>query len=194
MSEVISRRPLTEFFRDLIQNAAQTQEVDLSEGAEHYLVRLLEHFARPSPDWNRRPLALEFLESFGVAESQRAGKLRQVGDTALFLSGIFMEYLENRIVSADYYISLGSSAYAHLATTSNGPAARTRRLFGEMADHFPELVRVLTDVSFETVFRGDRQTVRTYTRWLHTRSSRDAKWLMRRGVLPVAPSADHLWH
>ncbi len=193
MSDVVTRRPLTDFFRDLIRDAARNQEVSLSEGAEHYLVRLMESFAHPDPGWNRRPLALEFLESFGVGDDERAGKLRRVGDTSLFLSGVFMEYLERQMVSADYYISLGSSAYAHLASAPSGSMARTRSLFSEMAERFPELVRVLTDVSFERIFRSERQTVRAYTRWLHTGSQRDQRWLMRRGVLPLRPGSDHLW-
>lgn len=194
MSEVVSRRPLTDFFRELVHDAAQSQEVELSEGAEHYLVRLLERFARPEPGWNRKPLALDFLESFGAGENERAGKLRRVGDTSLFLSGIFMEYLERQIVSADYYISLGSSAYAHLASATRGPLAKPRALFAEMAERFPQLVQVLTDVSFERIFRNERQTVRAYTRWLHTGSQRDARWLVSRGVLPLAPDRRDLWH
>ncbi len=194
MSEVVTRRPLADFFRDLVRDAARSQEVTISESAEHYLVHLLEHFARPEPGWNRRPLALDFLESFGVDGTERAGKLRRVGDTSLFLSGVFMEYLERQIVSVDYYISLGSSAYSHLANAPAGPLARTRSLFAEMAETFPELVRVLTDVSFERIFRSERQTVRAYSRWLHTGSQRDARWLMRRGVLPLAPGPDHLRH
>jgi hypothetical protein len=190
MSEVVTGRPLTDFFRDLIRGAARNQGVEFSEGAEHYLVRLLEHFARPEPGWHRRPLALEFLESFHAPDTaQRAGKLRRVGDTSLFLSGVFMEHLERQPVSADYYISLGRSAYAHLASAPTSPG-RPRSLFAEMSARFPELVRVLTDVSFEQMFRSDRQTVRAYARWLHTGSQRDARWLMRRGVLPVPPGSD----
>lgn len=190
MSEVVTRRPLADFFRDLIQGAARNQRIVISEAAEHYLVRLLEHFARPEPGWHRRPLALEFLESFAADDTaQRVGKLRRVGDTSLFLSGVFMEHLERQLVSADYYISLGRSAYAHLASAPMTPG-RPGSLFAEMSDRFPELVRLLTDVSFEQMFRSDRQTVRAYSRWLHTGSERDARWLMRRGVLPVRPGSD----
>lgn len=189
MPQTVIRRPLTDFFRDLIRNAMRSQRVATSEHAEFYLVGLLEQFARPEPGWQKRPLALDFLESFHAADgARRAGALRRVGDTSLFLSGVFMEHLERQPVSADYYIALGRSAYGHLAAT---PLGRTQppAVFGEMAERFPDLVRVLTEVSFEELFRSDRQTVRTYTRWLHTGSRRDADWLIRRGVLPVEPSS-----
>ena len=43
------RRSLAEFFRDLVRGAMRTHEVESSEPAEHYLVSLLERFAKPAP-------------------------------------------------------------------------------------------------------------------------------------------------
>jgi hypothetical protein len=48
-------------------------------------------------------------------------------------------------------------------------------------------VRVLAEISFAELFRGEEGTVRIYTRWLHTRGRRDAEWLLRRGIVPVEP-------
>ncbi len=195
MSEVVTRRHLSDFFRDLIQGAARNQRVAISEGTEHYLVGLLEHFARPDPGWHERPLALDYLESMNTGDSvSRAGMLRRVGDTALFLSGIFMDHLERQIVSSDYYISLGRSAYAHLACVPAAATARPSAVYTEMSDRFPELVNVLTDISFEQMFRSDRQTLRAYSRWLRTGNQRDARRLMRSGLLPLPPSASGLRH
>jgi hypothetical protein len=195
MSEVVTRRPLTDFFRDLIRVAARNQRVAISEGAEHYLVGLLEYFARPEPGWHERPLALDYLESMHAGDSvARAGMLRRVGDTALFLSGVFMDHLERQVVSSDYYISLGRSAYAHLARVPAAATARPSAVYTEMSDRFPELVNVLTDISFEQMFPSDHHTVRAYSRWLRTGNHRDARRLMRRGLLPVPPSRSGLCH
>jgi len=177
------RRTLKEFFRDLLQRALRSQEVTTSEYAEFYLVSLLERFAHPEPDWDSRPLALHYLESFHGPAPHRHAKLKHVGDSALFLAGIFMERLEREIVSADYYMSLGRGAYRHLAASAASP----RDVFAEMAERFPEFVRVLSEISFEELFRSDERTVRVYTRWLHTRGRRDAEWLLRKGIVPVHP-------
>ena len=115
MTQPLIRRTLTEFFRDLLQGALRSQEVEPSENAEYYLVALLERFAHPEQKWDARPLALEYLESFHSPTPFRFAKLKHVGDTALFLSGIFMERLERQLVSTDYYTSLGRVAYGHLA-------------------------------------------------------------------------------
>src|SRR5215510_13558609 len=101
------RRSLAEFFRDLVRGAMRTHEVESSEPAEHYLVTLLERFAKPPAGWDSRPLALDYLESAHKPRADRCAKLKHVGDTALFLSGVFMEHLERRTVSTTYYMSLG---------------------------------------------------------------------------------------
>ncbi len=178
-------RTLTDFFRDLLQTAMRSRAVTSSEDTEFYLVSLLEHFAHPRSDWNTRPLALEYLESLQSPPPDRYAKLKHVGDTSLFLSGIFMDNLERQIVSTDYYIALGRLAYQQLSV---GPPAR-RTLFAEMADRFPVFVDVLAEISFEQLFQGAIQTVRIYTRWLRTRAAQDAQWLIRRGIVPVDPGS-----
>ena len=60
-------------------------------------------------------------------------------------------------------------------------------LFAELAERFPDFVRVLAEISFEDLFRGDAHTLRVYTRWMYTRSERDARWLLRHGIIPYAP-------
>lgn len=181
------RRSLGEFFHDLLRGALRTHAVQPSEPTEHYLVTLLERFARPAPDWDARPLALAYLESFHQPRPLRLAALRQVGDTALFLSGVFMDSLERRAVSAEYYIRLGRGAYGQLSALTAGGRAAPGDVFDEMAAGFPDFVRVLSEVRFEDMFRGDVETVRVYTRWLRTRGRQDAEWLLRHGITPIDP-------
>lgn len=188
------RRTLTDFFRDLLRGAMRSQEVESSEHAERYLVGLLEGFAHPDPDWDARPLALEYLESFHSPTPFRRAKLKRVGDRALFLAGIFMERLERQLVSPEYYTSLGRVAYGHLASLSGGAGGTRHVVFAEMSERFPQFVRVLAEISFEQLFPGDEQKVRVYTRWLRTRGRRDAEWLLRHGIVPVEPGGGRTPH
>ncbi len=181
------RRSLAEFFRDSVRSAMRTHEVESSEPAEHYLVALLERFAKPVPGWDSRPLALEYLESFHSSRPHRCAKLKHVGDTALFLSGVFMEHLERRTVSTDYYMGLGRIAYHQLAGLGAAGPETSVDVFAEIALRFSDFVRVLSEVSFAELFPGDEQTVRVYTRWLRTRGRQDAQWLLRRGIVPFDP-------
>jgi hypothetical protein len=137
------RRSLADFFRDLVRGAMRVHEVESSEPAEHYLVTLLERFAKPPPGWDSRPLALDYLESAHKPRADRCAKLKHVGDTALFLSGVFMEHLERRAVSTTYYMSLGRVAYHQLAALADDTATRAD-VFAEIAA-LPGLVRVLSE-------------------------------------------------
>ena len=186
-ASTLEQRNLTEFFRDLLQNAMRSQEVRSSEETEFYLVKLLEAFAHTDRTWFDRPLALEYLESFHSPLPHRYGKLKRVGDTALFISGVFMESVHRQLVSGDYYTQLGRTAYQHLSGLSSGESRLPGDLFAELAERFSDFVRVLSEISFEEVFRGNVHTLRVYTRWMYTHSERDARWLMRHGIIPYMP-------
>ena len=182
------RRSLADFFRELVRGAMRVHEVESSEPAEHYLVTLLERFAKPPPGWDSRPLALDYLESAHTPRADRCAKLKHVGDTALFLSGVFMEHLERRAVST----TLLHVARPHRLPSAGGAWRRatvTSRadVFAEIAARFPDFVRVLSEISFAELFPNDGQTVRMYTRWLRTRGLQDAQWLLRRGIVPFDP-------
>ena len=181
------QRNLTEFFRDLLLRAMRTQEVRSSEETEFYLVKLLEAFVHPNRAWWDRPLGLEYLESFHSPLVDRYGKLKRVGDTSLFVSGLFMESLHRTLVGCDYYIQLGRTAYAHLAQLAGSGAKPHRDLFSELSEHFSDFVRVLSEISLEALPDDDVRTLRVYTRWMYTRSERDARWLLRQGLIPYSP-------
>ena len=167
----------------------RSQEVRSSEHTEFYLVNLLEAFAHAEHDWFDRPLALEYLESLHSPPSHRFGRLKKVADTSLFVSGIFMESLHRKLVTADYYVQLGRTAYTHLSALSSDVKAVPGDLFSELAERFSDFVRVLAEISFERLFQGDVHTLRIYTRWMYTHSERDSRWLMRHGIIPYMPAS-----
>ncbi len=188
MSEApLIRHSLTDFFHDLLLRAMRAHEVQVSALAERYVVGLLERYATPPSNWDSRPLALDYLESFHHPHARRWATLKQVGDSALFLSGIFMEHLERRLVPTDYYMGIGAGAYGQLAHLRPPDATAPRDVFAEIASRFPDFVRVLSEISFAELFRSDAHTVRIYTRWLRTRGAHDAQWLLRNGIVPFDP-------
>jgi hypothetical protein len=177
---------LTTLFRDLVRAALAAQHVRSSETTEFYIVELLAAFGRPAhPPLLDRPLGLEYLETFHLPASKRYETLKRVADTALFVTGVFIESLERSLVGPGYYAALGRHAYARLSAQSSRTALAA--LFRELAGRFPEFVRVLTQISAHEIFRRDEDTVRVYKRWLHTRGQREADVLVRRGIIPFAP-------
>ena len=108
-----------------------------------------------------------------------------MGDTALFVSGLFVECLERTVVQPTYYVELGQLAYRRIA---EGGADRVREMFDTLATNFSDLVRVLGSISTRELFSTDRDTLRIYRRWLLTRGHVDAAELVRRGIIPGEPS------
>ncbi len=178
---------LTALFHDLVCSAMATQQVQSSELTQFYLVQLLEGFVRPGRNLLDPPLAVDYLEAVHLPAPQRYEKLKRVADTALFITGVFVESLERSLVGPDYYAALGRNAYARLS--SNPPKAALASLFGELAGRFPEFVRVLTEISAQELFRREQDTLRLYKRWLHTRGRLEADLLVRRGIIPFAPQS-----
>lgn len=177
-----------QLFRQLVREALDEQRVEPSEDAEFYLVSLLERFMRFERELLSKPLALEYLESFEEAPPVRYRKLKNVGDTALFVSGVFLDSLERTTVGAEYYASLGGLAYGQLASSPGAAAGKGAvDLFSEMSARFSDFVRVLAQMSVQELFPSDRDLLRIYRRWLATRGGRDADLLVRRGLIPYAP-------
>jgi len=177
---------LTALFHDLVQEAMRTERIASSETTTCYLVHLLERFARPGrPDLLNPPLGVDYLRAFEMPPSQRFDTLRRVADTALFVTGLFVDSLDRGLVGPGYYAALGRNAYAHLSTDiRRGELADS---FVDLADRFPDFVRVLGAISALEMFRSEQDTVRLYKRWLHSGSRREAGLLARRGLVAVPP-------
>ena len=177
---------LTALFHDLVQEALEQQHIASSETTECSLVHLLERFAAPGrKDLLDPPLGVDYLRAFELPAVQRFDTLRRVADTALFVTGVFVECLDRGLVGPDYYTALGRNAYAQLSTEMR--RGGLGESFVELADRFPEFVRVLGAISALELFRSEQDTLRLYKRWLATGSQREADLLMRRGLIPVAP-------
>jgi hypothetical protein len=177
---------LTHLFRDLVQRAMTTLQVASLETTEFYLVNLLEAFARPGKrDLLDPPLAIDYLEAMQLPLPYRVPKLRRVADTALFITGVFVDSLERSLVGPEYYSALGRNAYAHLSATSGRNALGES--FEELSGRFPEFVRVLAEVSEQDIFKREQDTLRLYKRWLAHGGAREADLLVRRGLIPAPP-------
>ena len=178
---------LTALFHDLVRTAMAAQQVASSETTECYLVNLLEAFVRPNrPDLLDPPLGVDYLAALHLPTAQRYERLKRVADTALFITGVFVDSLERSLVGPDYYTAIGRNAYARLSALAR--RAGLAELFCELSTRFPEFVRVLTEISAQELFRRQEDTLRLYKRWLHTRGQREADLLVRRGIIPFAPS------
>lgn len=168
------------FFYELVVEALSQKKIEASQSTEHYLVGLLGEFATaPITD---RPLALVLAQA--EDPSQRVRALKEVGDTSLYVSGFFSESLRRKIVSPDYYRSLGEAAYRELAQRLRASSAA--EIYEELAGKFPRFVDVLATVR-EQIDLWGADVTRLYEAWLSSRSEWVEARLRSLGVLVRGP-------
>ena len=131
--------PQLALWHDLVRDGEAHAGIALGEAVQSYLVFVLMRYLRDSA-LAAHVLALDWLAAAEQVGSARADALRDVGDRCLLIAGRFPGLAERRRVGADYFATLGCSAYHGVAGTARDGHAV---LFAELALAFGALVRVL---------------------------------------------------
>lgn len=178
---LVPHSSVSEYFHEVLSDAMRNQGVEASAHTEFYLVNLLAEFTHASlPD---EPLSLMLLQANEAEPSVRLRKLRSIGDQTLYVSGFFADSLEARCIDADYYISIGGTAYATLGRSGAPPWSAT---FQELSSKFGQLVEVLTEVAQSRQVARSSDVLNLYERYLRT-GSRSAERQLRRLGLGLGP-------
>lgn len=181
---LLSNESPLEFFKAQVEGAMERQHLKTSAWTSYYVVQMLAGYVarhdRATSALADEPLGLRLARALNADGASQREELRSVGDASLFLVGFFADSLHRRLVDADYYISLGGSAYGRLAQDDDAFAD----VFGEMASKFVPLTDVLAEVSERAALKRNTDVLRIYERWLRTGSQRDGEWLAERGIVP----------
>lgn len=182
-----------EYFQGAVSGAVANLRLQVSEHAQHYIVQLLGHFiatenfvptdAEGNPaDTLAQQLALALEQE---SAEQRAQRLRQLGDHALYVAGFFSDSFSRKLVDVDYYIGMGGAAYENVARLEEKNSKA--ELFLELSRKFPKFVEVLAQISEETGFNPEshRDLLRVYDLWLKTGMKKFANQLVKAGINPA---------
>lgn len=195
-ARVIVDTNLHEYFYDSVNTALERQQVAAQPETASYLVNLLVSFMRSERLYETseegltfRPLAMRYADTLqGLSPELRARALRELGDVALFVAGVFAESFSRKLIDVDYYAAMGGSAYARLADSlrSSQTGRPFSNMFEELADKFLGFADVLSEVAEHPEVRQHRDVLRLYDRWLKTGSRRAAERLRALGIEPNA--------
>jgi hypothetical protein len=185
-ARVLNEPPVSAFY-EFVRSALATHGVGASPEAEYYLVNLLAGFLRARPERFARALGPELLAASRLDPVHRSVRLRDVGDTTLFLTGIFLDHIEAKPAATEYYFSIGRTAYGRLAELAgtSGALAVHAPTFAELSGRFVEFVRVLSAIADRELFSGSERLMAVYQRWLATGNPRDTSRLIAQGVIPA---------
>lgn len=170
-----------EFFHQVLRSALATHSLVLQDSTEFYLVNLLSEGSGTSLD--DQPLSLKLAAAEQACGPERVRLLKEIGDTALYVCGFFSESLARRLVSVEYYMTLGGTAYGHLATTGRAVSELLRAVFDELACKFPRIVELLSDARGELCLQSSTNVLRLYEQWRTTRSEHTARRLRAAGLI-----------
>src|SRR5689334_11644924 len=155
----------------------------------YYVVRVLTTFTRADAEasgafWAEAPMGALLGEAMAAGGTEQRRRLRQVGDASLVLSGLFPNRLRRSLVDVDYYMRIGTISYDSL---SHDDADLFATAFAELASRFGAVADLLGDVGERCQLGSPADLLQLYERWQKTGSSRCARQLIARGVLPIAP-------
>ena len=98
----------TNAFYDIVKETQVTSGYTLPVDLESYIVMLLSHHI-DKPNWMPETSFAEVYLSLSDRREKRLSA-KELGDSCLFLTGVFPQYAENKI-SRRYYQDIGSSSY-----------------------------------------------------------------------------------
>lgn len=196
-TKVLFTGNVQDYFRQMLSLALENQRATVQQATELYLANLLGGFVQTESllvregdgTLQQKPLALLLKEALEAQETaERARLLRRLGDTSLFVSGMFGEYLSRSVVDVDYYIEMGGRAYDALGEVA-ARHGRERSVWDELSEKFSRLVEVLNEVAERTLLSSDTGLLRLYDKWMKTGSARVALLLREQGVPAVVSSS-----
>ena len=117
--------PAEAAFRDFVRDALSARSIRATEWTEFYLVGLLTGLVEASPTHFSRALGPELLAAQHLPQEQRFGHLKDLADTSLLVSGLFLDYVEEAAATTEYFFAIGSSAYLHLGEYEDPSLAAT---------------------------------------------------------------------
>ncbi|WP_455221513.1 hypothetical protein [Kaarinaea lacus] len=203
-TNIITKKSLQEYFFDSVNAAVKNQQIKTSDVTIYYLVNLLTSFSRSEDLFqydedgvSLKPLALMYTDALSESTlAERIRILQKLGDTALFISGVFSDSLNNRLVDVDYYIAMGGNAYSYVSDSMRSyyRNAAAQPLYEELTNKFVDFVDVLSEVTESKWVASDYDIMRLYEVWMRTGSKRTEMILKKLGIDPVQASTPDYKH
>jgi hypothetical protein len=140
------------YFQQALEESLKEQNIELSDAACYYIVHLLTSFSRSEyafagSEHNEKQAFISMLSRASETSLEEALRIyKHVGDMTLYRTGFFSESVKNQLVSPQYYMQIGESAYSSASSLSRSNAALNSVIFAELADRFTALVHLLKSI------------------------------------------------
>jgi hypothetical protein len=147
---------LRSFFYEKLVHFNQKVSTPLPESMVFYSSEVLEKYAVSNEFFESKEgkltnkvLGLNYLQASSSNTDQQIRELKDVGDMALILCGYFVESIDKKIISPDYYKKVGQSAYRRLDKISP-KCLDIPQFFFQLSEKFDEISRLLGLLALDT--------------------------------------------
>lgn len=184
-----------QYFQDIVAEAITQRNIVLFPLAQTYLVNLLKNYIHTemlfdikneSGKNTRETLAEMFLRAQNSPPVLRIELLKKLADVSLYVSGFFGDSFQRKVIDIDYYINMGETAYASLASESKEDISK--KVFSEYSKRFLDFVDLLDHISQKSQLTNDENLLRVYEKYLKTGSPRAKEILEEKGILNASVS------
>jgi len=153
----------TQFFHEKVVEAQEKQHLKLSENVEFYLVNLLcDYVQSKSSNTTDDCLALTLKKALESSYGEKICLYKKLADNALYFSGFFQEYFNNKSFDIRYYVTMGESAYGELSSLMRGKATYNNtmsQIYKEMSKSFLQAVDILLHISEQTTHQENERSI-----------------------------------
>lgn len=181
-----------EFFLDVVEEAVVVRNMKTFPLAQNYLVSILENYVTTTNLFDsqsengkltRETLAETFLKAQNASAALKIEMLKKLGDVSLYVSGFFSDSLNRKLIDVDYYVDMGETAYAVLASETREDTGR--QIFSDFSKRFVEYVDLLTTISQKALIQKDEDLLRLYEKYLKTGSTLARETLEAKGIVTI---------
>lgn len=120
-SNLVLETSLQCYFFDLLENLNRKTSTPLPRETIFYSSLIMDKFGLAQELFDEEEgkirekiLGIKLMEASKLPRSMRKRELKDIGDTALFISGFFSDSLNTKLVDTRYYHDIGQAAYSKL--------------------------------------------------------------------------------
>lgn len=177
------------FFHNLVNEAVEERKIKTYPQIKSYLAEVMQHYLHTenlydqqdsSGKRTRKTMTELYLTATQLGAKERVEKLKQLGDSSLYISGFFSDSFQRKIIDIDFYIDMGKMAFQSLAQDVDEDTFS--KLFNDISEQFLGLVDVLSLISQKAKMTDEDNILRMMDVYAKTGSSLRGETLAEKGV------------
>lgn len=111
--DIITVPKLSSYFYDELQSMNKKTKFPVPEEVIYYSSELLETYTL-NVGFDSKVLGIDLMRAKSASMNEQKRIYKEVGDTALIMTGYFSESISRKLVDKSYYTKLGKTAYVNM--------------------------------------------------------------------------------